>query len=1045
MTAPATLKNALQMTGIRSLGIGLPLLAPAWNAQGPEVSFTFDATNLTLSASTGNGIGPGTASWAAPVSGLVRTFADAARLPVTLLKLDGTAEQGPGVLITMYAQSYLRLSHLYAEVLEVVDPARPERAAGLPIRPVPIHFFFPGPLGDIKSGTVTAWERLERLGAMRHYDADGNILDPRATASCFTRLMLAHPLLQSLPIGATALTSIPLEGMFPGETNGTRLRLLGPDGLPFSNAATLLTGLTAVDQTTGMFSAAPGSTLNKAAVSGTFPVAKRERLLFGPATSGRLTDSFVVPPATGADGSALKFDYFVLRALELDTYLLGDRSAPSVDTETRGDEAPEVRLHEALQFHIGNEVLAEAGQILAGTPDVSLAVGQELLADFVLPSPAVLIWPQFKGLAGVVGAAGDPNRTPPRMLSLAPGSKAEFITGTPSVDVLLTLKGLPDDAWVRVYPRRFVDDAREERGDGAGGLSTGGDLVVRLVDPFSLIKSGSTVPNNPTLHLDLMVLLPNRKSRVYGNLSLIVGVAVPVAALPVGNSFNSATFRGICRASVLGLGKAIQVPALPTSFRALLNLLLGETPGQPRDAPRFPGMARRELLVAAHNATGWRAVLSAGRLAPESLSSDARLGNPGSRGGRETQLLGVSAGGRVAYDIAFAALRRCQAALTRLETVQGAAWAVPAEPTAVPVGQVGTGDSGTFAAAVLQNIAPKCETPPFVLDGSTSTASIAQAILDNNIIPAGFPFRSEIVSALTALASSNPPPADQAGTPAGRASKAVTREVRSVAHGRRDSLWSIEQAIKSARHSIYLETSGFAPTVDGSALNQPAYARDLIKLLREQLEARPGLRLILCIPRSPDFPESPSGYEPMIAYELKERWKALIGDGTAASTPLKAQQVVVFHPVGFPGRASRIEGTLMVVDDRWLLLGSSSFRRRGFGFDGSHDLVCTDTQLERGASKRLGNFRRGVMAERLGAPPNSSLWSELRDLHSAFAVVRQMLVAGGLGVIERLWSGDVPGQAMPPMPAPIDQANPDGRNFDLVTALAIAIIADLKI
>jgi hypothetical protein len=51
-------------------------------------------------------------------------------------------------------------------------------------------------------------------------------------------------------------------------------------------------------------------------------------------------------------------------------------------------------------------------------------------------------------------------------------------------------------------------------------------------------------------------------------------------------------------------------------------------------------------------------------------------------------------------------------------------------------------------------------------------------------------------------------------------------------------------------------------------------------------------------------------------------------------------------------------------------------------------------------------------------------------------VIREMLQAGWLGKIERLWNGETPG-VDPITPAPMDQANPEGREFDIPLLLMV--------
>jgi len=69
----------------------------------------------------------------------------------------------------------------------------------------------------------------------------------------------------------------------------------------------------------------------------------------------------------------------------------------------------------------------------------------------------------------------------------------------------------------------------------------------------------------------------------------------------------------------------------------------------------------------------------------------------------------------------------------------------------------------------------------------------------------------------------------------------------------------------------------------------------------------------------------------------------------------------------------------------------------------------------------------------------------LGDGVEAFYTIRNMLIAGGLGKIDRLWNGMTPG-VDPITPEDVDLANPEGQEFQdhLVEALALTAIADLN-
>jgi hypothetical protein len=347
---------------------------------------------------------------------------------------------------------------------------------------------------------------------------------------------------------------------------------------------------------------------------------------------------------------------------------------------------------------------------------------------------------------------------------------------------------------------------------------------------------------------------------------------------------------------------------------------------------------------------------------------------------------------------------------------------------------------------VLQTIAPYCETPELhdILASNPGAIdnAIDQIINNSTILPSSLPNQQDIVNALNSL-KANPP----AGTPTPTSTALIIaaeliRELSSSAFGRRDSQWALANAIASARHFVYIETPGFCSTTDVSNTTPPVYTANLIAMLNTQLQAKPGLRLMICCPKYSDFA---TGYEGMASYEVQDRYNIVVGNlaaNPAVAPQLPTAQTVAFHPIGFPGRYSRIESTVVIVDDCWMLIGGSAFRRRGLSFDGSSDAVLSDTQLENGRSPAIRNFRRSLLAARLGIPDDQEHPSfvQLFDGHASFRLIRQTLQAGGLGNIDLWWNGQTPGITTT-TPLPIAQANPDGRDFDVATAELVALIA----
>src|SRR5690606_37696509 len=165
--------QTLNQVGVAAFGWTLPTLAPSWTS-GPLPTVHDAALQLTL----------GSGTWSAPIPGIVRVLT-ASEVGETLVGATGTPAQGPGILLTLLPPVYLRLARLYAMLLEDSVGARPERALGLPIRPITKYFLFRGtPTGDPVNGHVVAGDPLAlTAGDLTIYSADGLILDPLAVAS----------------------------------------------------------------------------------------------------------------------------------------------------------------------------------------------------------------------------------------------------------------------------------------------------------------------------------------------------------------------------------------------------------------------------------------------------------------------------------------------------------------------------------------------------------------------------------------------------------------------------------------------------------------------------------------------------------------------------------------------------------------------------------------------------------------------------------------------------------------------------------------------
>jgi hypothetical protein len=1045
----ASIADTIANVGINAWGGSMPVLNPSWtDAAMPAVNDTV----MSLSLSSG--------TWVAPLAGTL-VPAPSGGLPVTLLSPTGPPLPGTGaLLLTFHPQAYLRLARLYAQVLEDAAGARPERALGQPFRPVPRYVRYVGSGGT--GGNVNPGDEIDTAGDCTFHDAAGLPIDPLAVAAAFAALMSAHAPLQRRALGAAFDPNSQLKQIadLAGTPAVVRLRVADHAGRPHDG--TNLQGLTVVDTGAGLHTLDSGLTgsVTKAAVSGGFPAERHRLLKLGPATTGRLGETFDPPPLPS--GVTLQRDFFGVRVVELGTFLRGTPNWAWDGTKVHDQSA--VRLNEPVTLLAdGNDVLGAGAAVLAGTPTEAHVVAQAIDGAFTAPASrgAPAHWPGFPARAGTPTPAG------PLAVNLrdgfAPvaGFRDDGNAATANVDVVLTLSGLPEEAHVRVYHRLFLPDAREGRGDGAAGIARGGTLTTLLRDPLRLRQPGLpesavTIPAQAKLAMDIVVVKRTGETRIYGNVVVPIAPPAAIAAPPAPgpNPFATAPRRAVSNAGVLGL-RPPQIPAGTTNPLDVILALTGE--GVPRDASRLPTMAHRELIVAGLSGATWRAVLSGGRLAAELHSADARIGAPGGLGGRETQAVGLAANaGRLAYDLARAAFRRTRRFDARVPELAAARWNEPAEPAPLPAGTPPSATQGTIAGAALQTIAPACATPELHVlrtagaidpDSTTRPQTFDDLVdwVEANLVPAGVPFRQDIINALTSLKDDT----TLSESTKERLFNEVEREIMTSGYGRRDAQWALLDAIGRARSFVYIETPGFTPTQrDYAATSDPVppYAGDLPAALASRLNAAPGLHVMICTPRKPDFGP---GYEPAAAYEAQARRIRILNLPTASAA--EGSRVVAFHPVGFPGRPSRLEATVVIVDDVWALIGACTLRRRGLTLDGSTDVVLTDMDLVDGVCPSLRDFRRTLIAARLGVTPTSPspfgpmpdpAFVRLADGVEAFRAIREQLRVGGLGRIERLWTGITPG--VTPV-TPLDQrlADPDGEEFDLVGTLALSDIAAL--
>jgi hypothetical protein len=1008
--------DAVQAIGVGGFGLALPIISPAWTS-GAVPTISADAFGLTLAG--GN--------WLAPMAGQLHLITAADQWPVTLVNADSGVVSGSGTLLSLFPQARVRLERLYARVLEAA-PA----PSGLAVRPVPAHFWLDA-AATAGAGSVNPGVELGIAGTLRIYDARGNPIDPVAVASAFLAIMTAHPPLQQRGWTTAFEAAPPLQGIanlgraVPNVSSPRlRLHVHRPDGTAPPLASLNGADVDAVAGAGGLYAVTGGIGTTVRLGSGASATVR-----IGHDSVGRLAQQLAFPARP--TGVTLEADFFSALWVDLKPYLLG--APPESDLASKISPSPLVRLDEPLHLLTnGNEVVAAASACISGAPAEALLAAPAIAADFRVPTSfdpldrAAVRWPRDPGRNGAQVA--DVALTPQLRDALALTAQWLDRGSPPVVDVVLTIAGLPGDAAVRAYPRRFDAEARTSRGNGIGGVTQAdGRMELTFRNPLGLTAAQSQA----TLNLDLMVVKRDGSARLLGGIAVAIsGATSTVPPVPT-NGFAAVARRSLCSAGIFGHGTGKPGASPTLSSEAALAFIAAN----PLEAGRLPGTGRRELLAAGLQAGSWRGVASAGALNGALRSADPRLGNPGAPGGRESQAAGVfSRGGKLAYDIGRAALRRSTQLPERLTVLADTTWGEPAAPIVA---------ASSFAAALLQTVAPACDAPEL-----HALESIIAANPD--AVPASWP---EFVDWLTGLLGVNAAPSNATGPRAilatelnqlkssprsNRLYDESYRTLMAACFGRRDAQWSMMAGIASARRFIYLETPAIGPC-DALATAHALYAPDFWKALADRMAAVPALRLMLCVPELPDFGP---GYEPFAKAERHRRIALLKALPSAQQSDPLLSRMVVFHPIGFPGRLSGIETTSLVVDDVWALVGASCPRRRGLSLDGAADVAMVQMERAGGINPAINRFRRTLMADRMGARSNAfpaipdALTTRLADGVDAFHALRDALRAGGQGKLALLDGKEDQDPA-----TLLDEAlvNPDGRHYNLGGTLALSLLA----
>jgi hypothetical protein len=883
------------------------------------------------------------------------------------------------------------------------------------------------PVQSVRAGDVFApLPSGSRLDVTFH-DARGLLVDPIAVAAMFADLIKWQPAL------AASNTQVGNPGglnkVIALNTTATPVRyhLVSPHGVlctPTADMGLAVTGGAnpdTVNPSTGTVSIATGQSLGPAAggSAGT--------LYWGFAPGGFLDQQALAPPALPS-GVILTRQFFRVMVADLTWHLIGNRTA-STTLGVPGDPAtpppsytlPVVRPRVPGFAYLadGMDVLGAMGQISANFPPPNRDTLPLLCSPAIDPSLAL---PPVPGPPGHWPAFPPPLPNPPTGVAagfdLAKLASAAWRNPTDGPgtnrDVIVTFAadpGLPTGTHLRVFPRSFMsitaitaEQPSFVRGDGGAAIAGNGPTKLLLVNPYNLAANDplSTEP----LTVDMVATGRDGSRRMRssvqlnpqnapaeswtGTLAQFGGTAFLTTPL-VQAATGALGVTAVAPVSVFGIPAPPPPPGpAPTDILDAVRRLANES-SPPRIGPHLPTQARFDTILALGTAGGgdprylWQAVLTGGRWTWETRSARAELADPGNPAGPDVFASGVQVGGQLGYDLALHALKRAEpilpvgpAALGWLVSTDGNNWSPPAADTA-----------GTVAGVMLETIAPFVDSPEL------------------SLLPAPTP-GDTVQNAVNALAAKIgvPPPQVSVANEA-QLLQELERESQTASAGQHEALLSLARAIAQAEDYIYVEGPAFSATSFGSD-----GGLDLVSLLGQRLTNVPRLKLIICVPRLPDFTPA------------KANWaRAAFAQRAAAITKLVQAapgQVVAFSPVGFPGRWSAIRSTAVLVDDVYALVGTSHFRRRGMTFDGGVSVAGMDRQLDGwGVSASIASFRQMLVARKLGVDVPSgpaattALWTRLARPESTFAALVELLSEGGQGYCSPVWAGPTDSTVIP--------------------------------
>ncbi|QAT88043.1 hypothetical protein EJ065_6514 [Corallococcus coralloides] len=811
--------------------------------------------------------------------------------------------------------------------------------------------------------------------------------------------------------------------------------------------------LTATNATgTGQVRRATGAGVVGLSLPAPAPDAPVRRL--GLLPQGRMGTSAQLWPATA---TAPARDFVRVALVDVEQHLLGHaRSSNAVMTRTPPPIQPSPS---PVLLDTTDEVISALVQTLAGTGERTLlcsTVERDLGA--LLPPPLV---PGTAPITFPLPGGGDLT-----VEALRGGGTAEngVVTGQ-RVLVTVRLGTELAGAWVRIWPQGFDrESARHFLMDGgAGPVRADGQARVVVTLPDGDVSASAP------LSLDVLVVARAKERRHFAGLRFqrpapVGGAPVALASanapllvceLNAPPFANAAALDGVIPsgASVVALSSPpalVDRATIPntawtasTLSRTLNALRLELTPPAFRHIPpgepaeRFTGAGatvrtlERVTLSSFLGSPGLRPPAGplpaqerlevvAGRVDRANAQVEAVIGaapclsryhellphpqaHPGAPGAPEVHGTGVRLVGPAAVRAAELLRERIHSTTPALATAAATPLPQPAAPA-----------NATVWTAVLQTVAAAVEGEAPLVPQAPGLPS--------------YPFGQSLADALAFLSARIPgmPAAPPGAAAAASVARALDRRVRVASRGVREGWASVLGAIERAQDFVYIETPAFDPvTFIGDPELETRPGRTPWHALIERLSAVPGLHAFVCLPVD---------LMPGLPSRLARLRDELFAGLEAAST-----RVVVFSPATGPGRSLRLASTTVIVDDVHALTGTTHLSRRGLTFDSSVAVAAFDEQLVDDRAREVRDFRRALMAGRLGVDPNLLPDEPL----ALFDAIRRLVETGGRGrlAVEPYKLPDTPTGNLT-----ADAWNPDGSpgtSFDFLARLA-ALLAGIQ-